>query len=98
MIDLAPRSYATTYSVPGAQTDFSFITIRLSGAVLKAAGLLGAARGVQCVRRVHRNGDCLLCFAVGTLRHLAYAGHMVPTFTPEAALTFFKRFIKGTPF
>jgi len=51
----APSGYATTYTVPGASTDFSFITIRL-------------------------------------------AGHMVPTFQPEPAFTFFERFLKGTPF
>jgi carboxypeptidase C (cathepsin A) len=48
-------SYATSYSVVGSQTDFSFVTIRL-------------------------------------------AGHMVPTFQPEAAFSFFKRYLQNTPF
>jgi len=50
-----PAGYATTYSVVGAETDFSFVTIRL-------------------------------------------AGHMVPTFQPEAAFSFFKRYLEKKPF
>ena len=48
-----PAGYSTTYTVPGAPYDFSFVTIRL-------------------------------------------AGHMVPSFQPLSALTFFKRFLAGT--